>query len=92
MHLELLKSIAVMSEEGSCQQSKAEDTLCLFWLKSKAEDTESRHRHRQAAPCLFFSISSELEICNLDPLACVRKIAVTQTYKLHLLQLLLPTQ
>ena len=34
-----------------------------------------------------FSISSGLEICNLDPLACVRKIAVTQTYKLHLLQI-----
>ena len=66
MHLELLKSRAVMSEEGSCQQSKAEDTLCLFWLKSKAEDTESRHKHREAAPCLFFVIPNQLGIGNMQ--------------------------
>ena len=66
MHLELLKCRAVMSEEGSCQQSKAEDTLCLFWLKSKAEDTESRHKHRQAARCLLFVIPNQLGIGNMQ--------------------------
>ena len=96
MHLQLLKSRAVMSEEGSCQQSKAEDTLCLFWLKSKAEDTESRHKHRQASQMSVLCHSQSARnwkyaIWFLQHVLG-RYVAVTQTYKLHLWQLLLPTQ
>ena len=71
MHLQLLKSRAVMSEEDS----------------QLTQETESR----QTARCLCFVILDQLgigNISNLVRLACVKKRAVTQTYKLHLL----PTQ